>query len=184
MSMTITPQMVIDFWFSPEVEKHWFSSTPALDRDILERFEQLWVSAAAGELDPWRHSAAGALALVIVLDQFPLNMFRNQAAAFKTEQQAVAVTKQAIDDGLDSVLIGSQLAFLYMPLMHSELMSDQDLSVKLYENAGLKANEKFARHHREIVRRFGRFPHRNEILGRESSAEEIAYLESPQAFKG
>ncbi len=184
MSKAITPQMVIDFWFSPEVEKHWFNSTPALDREILERFEQLWISAAAGELDDWRNSALGALALVIVLDQFPLNMFRNQATAFETEQQAVTITLQAIDDGLDSALSGSQLAFLYMPLMHSENMKDQDLSVRLYEKAGLKANEKFARHHREIVRRFGRFPHRNAVLGRKSSTEEITYLESPQAFKG
>jgi uncharacterized protein (DUF924 family) len=176
--------MVIDFWFSAEVEKHWFNSTPELDQEIIARFEPVWRSAAAGELDDWHNSAEGVLALVIILDQFPLNMFRNQAIAFETEQQAVTTTKQAIDNGLDSSLSGSQLAFLYMPLMHSESMSDQDLSVRLYEKAELKANEKFARHHREIVRRFGRFPHRNAILGRTSSAEEIAYLESPQAFKG
>lgn len=176
--------MVIDFWFSAEVERLWFNSTPELDKEILERFQQAWRSAAAGELDDWCDSATGALALVIILDQFALNMFRNQAAAFETEQQAVATAKQAIDNGLDRELSGSQLAFLYMPLMHSEQMSDQDLCVKLYEKARLKANEKFARHHREIVRRFGRFPHRNAILGRKSSTEEIAYLESPQAFKG
>lgn len=184
MTDEMTPNVVLDFWFSPKVKAHWFDSTPELDGEIRLRFQSLWESASNGEVSDWQDSAAGALALVIVLDQFPLNMFRNLPAAFKTEQQAVAITKQAIASGFDSALKGAQLAFLYMPLMHSESIEDQDLSVSLYEATGLTENAKFACHHRDIVRRFGRFPHRNAILGRESRAEEIAYLESPSAFTG
>ncbi|MCU7845765.1 MAG: DUF924 domain-containing protein [Candidatus Thiodiazotropha sp. (ex Monitilora ramsayi)] len=184
MSLDIKPRAVLEFWFSARVQRHWFDSTPKLDDEIRERFERLWISAGDGELSDWQKSAKGALALVVVLDQFPLNMFRNQPAAFQTEQQAVSVTRQAITDGLDDVLVGNRLAFLYMPLMHSESMADQDLSVRLFETAGLRESAKFARHHREIVKRFGRFPHRNAILGRDSTPDEIAYLVSTEAFKG
>lgn len=184
MTDTVTPASIIDFWFSPGMEARWFNSTPALDAEIRERYQSLWESAATGGLDEWRASAQGALALAIVLDQFPLNMFRGTPAAFSTEQRAVAVAKQAVATGYDKQIPGSRRAFLYMPLMHSESMPDQDLSVELFESAGLDENAKFARHHRGIVERFGRFPHRNAILGRESTEEELAYLRSPQAFTG
>jgi len=183
-ALSITPDRIIDFWFSPEVAPRWFDSTPELDRRIREAFEPYWQAASRGELDDWAETAEGALALCILLDQFPLNMFRGEAAAFSTEQQAVRVAKAALEAGLDRRLPKAQLTFLYMPLMHSESPSDQELSVSLFEHAGLERNAEFARHHRELIRRFGRFPHRNAILGRNSTPEELAYLASPEAFTG
>lgn len=182
--MTTTPAAILDFWYNPPMSAHWFASTPAIDAAILARYEGLWASAAAGELVAWRDSAEGCLALCIVLDQFPLNMFRGQARSFSTEQQAVAVTKHAVTQGFDALLPKERLMFLYMPLMHSEYLADQDESVRLFDVMGLEANARFARHHREIVRRFGRFPHRNALLGRVSTADELAYLASKEAFTG
>ena len=184
MNDSVTPQQIIDFWFSPEVSPHWFDSRPELDRLIQERFESLLMLAAEGRLEDWERSAQGALGLCILLDQFPLNMYRGQPRSFETEQQAVAIAKRTVKAGQDRELTDSQKAFLYMPLMHSESPQDQELSVQLYEAAGLRENARFARHHRDLIRRFGRFPHRNAILGRESTEEELAYLSSPQAFKG
>ncbi len=178
------PAQIIDFWFAPEIARHWFNSTEALDRMIRQRFEGLWLAASDGHLDKWVETPEGALALCIVLDQLPLNMFRGQPAAFQTEQKAVAITKSCVAAGLDKCLPKDRLAFLYMPLMHSESMADQTLSVQLFEAAGLERNAEFARHHRDIIERFGRFPHRNAILGRQSRPEEVRYLDSPEAFTG
>ena len=177
-------RQVLDFWFAEGTRRAWFRSTPELDARIREQFEAAWRRAAHGDMDHWATSAEGALALVIMLDQLPLNMFRGQPGSFATEHKAIAVCKAAIDADLDRPLSGSQLAFLYMPLMHSEALADHDRSVALFEAAGLDDNLRFARHHRELIRRFGRFPHRNAILGRDSTAEESAYLASDQAFKG
>jgi uncharacterized protein (DUF924 family) len=175
---------LLDFWYSAEMRPRWFDSTPELDERIRSRFEPLWRQAAAGELDHWQDTPEGALALVIVLDQLPLNMYRGRPEAFATEQRAVAVTKRAVAQGFDTLIPKERLMFLYMPLMHSEHLADQDLSVQLFAAAGLADNLRFAEHHRGIVRRFGRFPHRNAILGRQSTADELDYLASPQAFKG
>lgn len=175
---------IINFWFSEPMCKHWFSSTPELDRKIKERFESIWEQAAAGKLDDWRASAEGCLALAIVLDQLPLNMFRGEAKSFSTEAQSRSITKHALDRGFERQLSKEQLAFLYMPFMHSESIADQELSVALFTAAGLEENARFAEHHREIIRRFGRFPHRNAILKRESSKEEREYLDSDKAFTG
>jgi uncharacterized protein (DUF924 family) len=175
---------VLDFWFADGMDKRWFRATPAFDAEVRRRFVERWRQAADGELDAWAASARGALALVIVLDQFPLNMFRGQPESFSTEARAVAVARGAIERGFDRVLAPRQVAFLYMPLMHSEELADQDDAVALFEAAGLADNLRFARHHRDLVRRFGRFPHRNAILGRESTPEEVAYLASREAFTG
>ena len=180
----ITLTEIIDFWFAPDNRRFWFKSTPAMDAALKKRFEKTWSSARDGRLDHWMETPEGCLALAIVLDQFPLNMFRGRAESFATEQQAVAVTRHAVANGFDSHLPPEQRAFLYMPLMHSENIADQDASVALFESAGLEDNLRFARHHRELIRRFGRFPHRNAILGRKSSAEEKRYLESKEAFLG
>jgi len=180
----LTPQAILDFWYADEMRTKWFASTPALDTLIRERFEPTWEAAVHGELDAWRNSPDGCLALAIILDQFPLNMFRGTARSFSSEGQAIAVAKQAIAQGFDQHIDPAQLAFLYMPLMHSEDLADQDLSVELFAAAGLENNLRFAKHHREIVRRFGRFPHRNVILARASTPQEMGYLNAPEAFKG
>lgn len=182
--MIITPQEIIDFWFSDRVKSQWFASTPELDKEVMEKYEAIWEQAASGELDDWGDDPDGCLALVIILDQFPLNMFRGQAKSFKTEDKAVDVALTAVNEGLDQKIEKEKLAFLYMPFMHSEDLTNQDISVKLYKENNLDANIKFAEHHRDIIRKFGRFPHRNGILERESTAEEIVYLASKNAFKG
>ena len=179
-----TPDEVLEFWFAPELQPHWFASTAALDRGIAERFETTWQAAARGELDSWCATPRGALALIIVLDQFPLNIYRGQALSFSTEARARACAVTAIDRGWDTALHDSENRFLYLPFMHSETLANQERSVALFEITTLEGAAKWARHHREIIRRFGRFPHRNAILGRESTAEELDYLASPEAFKG
>lgn len=184
MSAHITPQNILDFWYSAEMQGRWFASTPMLDDKIRSQFESLWRKGAARELDGWKETPEGCLALAIVLDQFPLNMFRGKAESFKTEQQAIEIAKYAIDKGFDQRLPAERLAFLYMPLMHSENLADQDLSVKLFEAAKLESNLRFAQHHRELIRKYGRFPHRNSLLGRQSTPDEIEYLASKEAFLG
>ena len=177
-------QEVLAFWFAERVRKRWFDSTPELDAEIRSRFQSLWERAAQGALEDWAGQPEGALALAIVLDQLPLNMFRGDARSFATERAAVGLAHEAVRRGLDRALEPERRVFLYMPLMHSEDLADQDESVRLFESGGLEDNARFARHHRELVRRFGRFPHRNAILGRESTPEELAYLASDEAFTG
>ncbi|MES9972336.1 MAG: DUF924 family protein [Candidatus Thiodiazotropha sp.] len=175
---------IIEFWFSDQVKPLHFKSTAAFDQQIKDRYLQLWQRARRGELDPWKASKEGCLALVILLDQFPLNMFRDQPEAFATEQQSREVAGFAIDAGFDQQMPATWQVFLYLPFMHSESLSDQDKSVFLFESAGLQDNLKWAQHHRELIRRFGRFPHRNQALGRVSTADEMNYLKSKHAFRG
>lgn len=175
---------VLEFWFSDAVKPKWFQSTPDFDRILTERYAQLWESACSGRLAAWSETPRPALALVIVLDQFPLNMFRGKPESFKTEAASREIARQAIANGFHEQLSGEQKAFLYMPFMHSEDLDDQDYAIQLFEEAGLHDNVKWARHHRDIVQKFGRFPHRNRILGRESTREERAYLSSDEAFHG
>ncbi len=173
---------VIKYWFSEKSRQHWFSSTPEIDNEIKQRYEQLWINAASGKLNDWQDSPQGCLALIIILDQFPLNMFRDEAKSFQTEELAVEVALKAIDNGYDEILNTEELLFLFMPLMHSENLEHQNMQVKLFEKYDF--NDEYSKHHRDIVKRFGRFPHRNEILGRMSTMEELDYLLSDNAFKG
>lgn len=175
---------VIDFWFSPQAQPLWFAATPDFDEDLRTRFLNTYQAAAAGERSDWVKTPTGALALTIVLDQFPLNLFRGQPAIFATEAAARTVADQAIARGFDQALPPEQRQFLYLPFMHSETWADQERSVALYQQSGLEESLRFARHHAELIRRFGRFPHRNPILGRPSTSEENAYLASPEAFHG
>ena len=177
-------ESVLDFWFTKPISAHWFSSTPEIDQHITDNYEAIWEQAKVGEFNHWKDSANGCLALCIILDQLPLNMFRGEEKSFSTEQLAVDVTKHAINTGLDTQIDKERVSFLYMPLMHSENMADQNLAVSSFEKVGLEGNLRFAMHHRDIVAEFGRFPHRNEALGRKSSLAEIKYLESDKAFTG
>ena len=180
----ITPQSLLTFWFSEEMQPYWFNSTPEIDAIIRKRYENLWNEAQLNKLNQWKNSPEGALALIILLDQFPLNMFRDQAKAFTTEALSIDVTKDAIEQTFDQQIPQAQLMFMYMPLMHSENINDQELSVKLFTQAGLEANIRFAKHHKKLIEKFGRFPHRNAILGRTSTLEELTYLASDEAFTG
>lgn len=182
--MTIKPGDILDYWYSDEMRKHWFSSTEAIDEQIRKDYQSTWQTAADDNLTHWKDSPEGCLALTIILDQLPLNMFRNSAKSFSTERLAIEIAKHAISMGFDENIEKDKRAFLYMPLMHSENMDDQNLSVAMFEKSGLKDNTRFAVHHQKIISTYGRFPHRNHILGRESTDAEIEYLNSDQAFKG
>jgi len=182
--MDYQPDQILEYWFSDEMKKHWFFSTAEIDKEIKNKFEQFWIIAKEGTLSDWENTATGCLALCIILDQLPLNMFRGEAKSFSSEQKAVAISKHAISKKYDEILPGDKLAFLFMPLMHSENMSDQDLAVAMFEKYDMKENARFAKHHRDIVNKYGRFPHRNKALSRTSSKEEIEYLNSDEAFKG
>lgn len=180
----LAPSDIIGFWFGEPMCRHWFRATDDLDRKIRERFEGLWRQAADRGLAEWQQTAEGCLALAIVLDQFPLNMYRGEPRSYATEAQSIEIALQAVDRGFDCQLPVEQRAFLYMPLMHSEKLQHQDLAVQLFDGAELEANARFARHHRDLIKRFGRFPHRNAILGRSSDRGERAYLASKEAFTG
>lgn len=175
-------QDILDFWFSEPCRKCWFQSTEEFDREIQQEFESVWLSAKSGELDDWKNTPEGCLALVIILDQFPLNMYRGEAKSFSTEAMARDISRLALERGFDQNMDESQKLFLYLPFMHSESLADQERSVELFQNAGMDTH--WAEHHRDIVKRFGRFPHRNASLGRQSSEAELAYLQSDEAFKG
>ena len=172
---------VLAFWFAESSKPLWFDSTPAFDRTLAERFLATYRAAAAGELADWEDTPSGALALVIALDQFPLNMFRGQPESFATEAAARAVADRALARGFDREMSPEQRLFLYLPFMHGEALADQERSVRLFQQAGLEESLRFARHHHDLIRRFGRFPHRNAILGRVSTPEEQAYLAQPGA---
>ncbi|MEE9351601.1 MAG: DUF924 family protein [Thiotrichaceae bacterium] len=179
-----TPKQIIEFWFSKESRSKWFASTPEYDQMLLDHFENIWKDAESGKLDDWLNTPEGCLALAIILDQLPLNMFRGTAKSFQTEAKAIKTSKVAIANSFQDKIPIEQRAFLYMPLMHSENIDDQDDVVNLFEKDGLDSNLRFAKHHRELIRKFGRFPHRNAILGRENTDSELIYLNSKEAFTG
>ena len=178
----IEPADIIDYWFSEKSKQFWFASTPSIDKEITSKYETVWEKAASGGLSSWGETADGSVALIIILDQFPLNMFRGKAKGFKTESMAVEVALNAIDNGFDEEMDNEKLLFLFMPLMHSENLDHQNLQVYLFEKYNF--NLDFSKHHRDLVKKFGRFPHRNEILGRMSTMEELDYLLSDIAFRG
>jgi uncharacterized protein (DUF924 family) len=175
----IAPDQVIAFWREAGPDK-WYAKDDAFDANIRGRFADLHHSAARGELADWAEDWQGALALLILLDQFPRNMFRGSAHAFATDPLARRVTAEALDAGLDRQCPEDLRVFFYMPLEHSEALADQDRCVALCEALDALAGSewaKWARLHRDIVVRFGRFPHRNAALGRSTTDEEREFLD-------
>ena len=165
---------VLRFWRDAGPER-WFKKNDAFDDEFRLRFLEAHAAAADGRLAPWAASAEGALALLVLLDQFPRNAFRGSARMFETDGEARAVAGAAIDAGFDRQVDGALRPFFYMPLMHSERLADQQRCVTLCQ--ALDDNtQRFARLHRDIIERFGRFPHRNALLGRESTTEEQRFL--------
>jgi uncharacterized protein (DUF924 family) len=177
-----TPQDVRDFWFSDQMQPFWFKKSDDIDRQIIQLFGETYEAAHAGRLKHWLDGPEDALALAIVLDQFPRNMFRGSARSFESNDLALAVARQALADGHDQQLDPTSRQFLYLPFMHSEDLQDQERSVRLYEALGNEHSLHFAREHRDIVARFGRFPHRNAVLGRENTPEEAEFLQTHDGF--
>ena len=164
---------VLDFWFGLEPER-WWKADPQLDEEVRERFEELWEEKRDLPPESFLDSARDALAAVVLFDQFPRNMFRGHADQFSTDPLALAVAKKAVDRGLDEQLEPRQRGILYMPFQHSEDMDDQRRSLLLFTDLGDGEQLDYARKHHDIIKRFGRFPHRNEILGRRARPEERA----------
>ncbi len=173
------PNAVIDFWFEEITPAQWWKKDANFDAEVERRFAGLLQAAIAGELADWRGTALGRLAEVIVLDQFSRNIYRDDARAFAADPMALALSQQAVALGVDRSLPSEQRCFLYMPYMHSESPWVHARAVPLFEALGQPANLEFELKHKAIVDRFGRYPHRNALLGRESTAEELAFLEQP-----
>jgi uncharacterized protein (DUF924 family) len=175
--VTATHAAILEFWSTAGPGK-WFKKDQAFDDDIRGRFLDTYVAAAAGRLANWERTAEGALALTIVLDQFPRNMFRGSARAFVADPQARAIVNRALTRGFDRQLAMPLRQFFYLPLEHSEQMADQERSMALFRATGDEEAIKWAKLHADIIRRFGRFPHRNAALGRINTAEEQAFLDA------
>ena len=171
------PNDILIFWREAGRDR-WYRRDDAFDGQVRERYLALWRQASAGELSSWEASDDGALALVIVLDQFPRNMFRDDPQTYASDSQARDVAARAIGRGTDQRIDPLLLEFLYMPFMHSEHLPDQLRCVELFAGTANTENQEFAEQHADIVRRFGRFPHRNRILGRDTTPEEQAFLDA------
>lgn len=168
---------VLAFWLEAGPEK-WYAQDDDFDQDIRDQFGQTWRAANDGHMPGWARDAEGALALVILLDQFPRNMFRNDPRAFATDSKALEVTGHCLASGWDREIAEPQRQFIYMPFMHSENMDHQDTCVELMDTRMTEGNNALhARAHREIIKRFGRFPFRNAALGRTATAEEQAFID-------
>jgi uncharacterized protein (DUF924 family) len=173
------PQAVLDFWFDELGPKVWFAKSDETDELIKDRFAHTHAAAVSCELVGWRVNVSGRLAEIIVIDQFSRNLFRDDARAFAADPMALALAQEAIGLGLDVDLATQQRAFLYMPFMHSESALIHGRAVELFSAPGLEFNLEFELKHKLIIDRFGRYPHRNTVLGRMSSEAEIAFLNEP-----
>ena len=181
--MRDSKQEVIHFWFKETQPQQWFQKNDQFDEQVKERFLSVYELARDGLCDGWKNSAEGCLALCVVLDQFPRNMFRGTPDMFATDMKALLVAKHAISQGFDQVLKPEERRFLYLPFEHSENMNDQKKSVELFEK--MKKDDplgyEYAVRHVEVIEKYGRFPHRNKIIGRESTPEEEEYLAQPNS---
>jgi len=173
---SVTPAEILAFWRDAGPAR-WYSRDDAFDAEVRRRFFGLWQCAAAGELSSWETSDDGALALVIVLDQFPRNLFRDDARTYASDRLAREVAHRAVERGVDARIDGALREFLYLPFMHSEHLADQLRCIELSRAAGHTESLKWAEHHADIIRRFGRFPHRNGLLGRATTPDEQAFLD-------
>ncbi len=174
-------QQVLDFWFDPNHKQFWFAKSDEFDLEIEEQFGQTLQQAIQCELWTWRETAEGRLAEIIVLDQFSRNLFRDHPASFAQDPLALSLAQEAVRLGLDLKLSPAQRSFLYMPYMHSESKIIHLQALNLFETLGNLVNLDFEKKHKIIIDQFGRYPHRNEILERESTAEEIAFLKQPNS---
>lgn len=170
---------VLRFWFEEATPAQWWSKDLSFDAAIATRFAALHASVARCECHAWRATPEGRLAEIVVLDQFSRNLFRDAADAFATDPLALALAQEAVTAGADAKLPVAQRRFIYMPYMHSESLAIHDVAVRLFDQPGLEDNLRFEHLHRETIVRFGRYPHRNASLRRESTPEELAFLAQP-----
>jgi uncharacterized protein (DUF924 family) len=181
--MRDTKEEILSFWFEETRPSQWFQKNEEFDGQIRDRFHVSYKMARDGLCDSWNIDAQGCLALCILLDQFPRNMFRDSKQAFETDGKALLVAKHAIAKGYDQLLPPVKRRFIYLPFEHSESLNDQKRCVELFES--IKDEDPlgydYAVKHLEVIERFGRFPHRNKVLGRKNTPEEQEYLASPDA---
>ena len=170
---------VFKFWFGELKPADWFKKDDTLDNKIRDRFQVTHNKATSCELHPWRTKAQGALCEIIVLDQFSRNIYRGSAKSFAADPLALALAQEAIRRDLHQKLTPTEQSFMFMPFMHSESLVIHEQAVALFSGASLENNLKFELMHKKIIERFGRYPHRNEILGRKSTAAEIEFLNEP-----
>jgi uncharacterized protein (DUF924 family) len=170
---------VLQFWFEETESKYWFKKDAGFDAAIRKRFAEIHHAASLGELAHWRESATGRLAEIIVLDQFSRNLYRDDARAFAQDVVALVLAQEAVSLRLDANLATAQKAFLYMPYMHSESLVIHEEAVRLFSQPGLAFNHDFELRHKAIIERFGHYPHRNAVLGRPSTPEELEFLSGP-----
>ncbi|MCL1041782.1 DUF924 domain-containing protein [Shewanella marisflavi] len=174
-----TPDEILKFWFEEIEPKAWFAKDLAFDQGIKTRFGELLTQAINGELYHWRTTPQGRLAEIIVLDQFSRNIHRDTPLAFAADPMALALAQEAVAAGVDKQLQPKQVPFLYMPYMHSESRAIHEVALILFNREGAENNLAFEQRHKAIIDRFGRYPHRNAILGRLSTEEELAFLAEP-----
>jgi uncharacterized protein (DUF924 family) len=182
MTQRATPAELVDFWREAGFDR-WFKADPAFDA-ACRAFLPAYEAAARGALSAWEETPDGALALVLLLDQFPRNLFRGTPRAWATDAAALSAAERAIARGHDRAIEPALRAFLYMPLMHAEELAAQERSVALFAELGIPVNLEAAHEHHGLIRRFGRFPHRNPVLGRPETAAERDYLAGEDAFRG
>jgi uncharacterized protein (DUF924 family) len=169
-------ETILNFWFNDLTPEQWWKKDPDLDCMITSRFTSIHHKACLGELADWRHTASGCLAEIIILDQFSRNIFRNKPQSFAYDGMALILAQEAVRRGIPAQLSIAQKMFMYLPFMHSESMAIHHQALKLFSEPGLEYNLDFEKQHASIIERFGRYPHRNLILGRQSSEEEKLFL--------
>jgi len=177
----VTANDIINFWFKEITPKEWWEKSTTFDKKITDRFLNIYKRAAKGELVNWRYKPLSSLAEIIILDQFPRNMFRDKKQSFTTDPLAVCLAQTAVDKGFDEKLDVEQRAFMYMPLMHSESSEIHKATELLFSAPGMEDNLKFELMHKKIIDQYGRYPHRNKILGRRSTKKEIEFLKLPNS---
>ena len=170
---------VLTFWFEEISQAQWWKKDVDFDQLISDRFSVIHSRAARCELFDWRNSAKGRLAEIIVLDQFSRNMFRGSPGAFAHDQMALVLAQEAVSLGIDKLLTPIEQGFIYLPYMHSESLKIHEVAEKLYRQPGFQGSLEWEIKHKRIIERFGRYPHRNDILGRKSTKEEIEFLKEP-----
>jgi uncharacterized protein (DUF924 family) len=172
---------ILEFWFEEAGQSKWWSKDHEFDQLISERFSDIHSMAVRCELFEWRETAKGRLAEIIVLDQFSRNIFRGSPMAFANDQMALVLTQESVSQGIDRMLTPVERGFLYLPFMHSESIKIHEVAEKLYRRHGVQSSLEWEMKHKAVIGKFGRYPHRNEILARKSSEEELNFLKQPNS---